>query len=614
MALILVSFNVLFQFHCTVTCSIATVLSTSSRHQRSSANLHKPAGRHFDFLGFSNSSLRSQTCWFMASFRVNHEMLTASTVIQRLGDFSLIRSPAKCAARIGQAFTDTYSSVKIDPSYVSGLEDVSNKKYTFSDGVGTFSSMLWSLMPKQSENSPYADPTLYQIRFGGAKGMISLDPRLKGYQLCLRPSMIKYKGSSSSEIEICGSNLRPLPMRLNRQHIKILEDLGVESSVFEKLQQEAVLQLRAGASSSQNAIAFLHVSLGNGATQLPWLCSRLKSLGIDATGDEFIRSILSAIIQVELKDLKYRARIPVEQAVTLYGIMDETGLLTEGQIYCTFTNSTKEVIHGRVAVTRSPALHPGDVQMATAVTVSASSPLAQLHNCVVFSAKGARDLPSQLSGGDLDGDLYNVIYDPDLLPRETCSPAEYARAVQQDIGRPVEARDMTDFFVDFMKNDQLGRIATLHQILADTDNGTKLPDCLLLADLHSTAVDFQKTGIPVDLSKIPRSPKARPDFMAPGPRTKVEKEGFLPRPLTQDADDADPRGYHYYESTKVLGTLFRSINEEAFFHGLREDRGSVFSRETSDRVLERLWKHVETTTPRVEWRRYLKAAEEIRQS
>ena len=581
-------------------------------HQEGYANLYEPAGRHFDFLGFSHSSLRSQTCWFMAPFRLNYEMLSARTVIQRLGDFSLIRSPAKCAARIGQAFTDTHTTISIDPSYVRHLPEVVNEKYTFSDGVGTFSPMLWSLMPKQSENSPYSDPTLYQIRFGGAKGMISLDTRLKGYQLCLRPSMIKYEGSKSSEIEICGSNLRSMPMRLNRQHIKILEDLGVESCVFERLQHKAIQQLKAGASSSQNAIAFLHSSLANGATQLPWLCSKLRSLDIDATQDDFIRSILSALIQIELKDLKYRSRIPVEKAITLYGIMDESGLLTEGQIYCTFTNPTKRVIRGRVAVTRSPALHPGDVQIVNAVTVPTSSPLAHLHNCVVFSAKGTRDLPSQLSGGDLDGDLYNVIYDPGLLPKRTYAPAEYTRAVQQDIGRPVEAHDMTDFFVDFMKNDQLGRIATLHQILAD-DKGTTYPDCLLLADLHSTAVDFSKTGIPVDLRKIPRSPKARPDFMAPGPHTKVEKGDFLPKSSVQDTGNTDPRGYRYYESDNVLGILFRSINEEAFFEGLRDDASSVFSRESSDSVLEEVWSYVESVTKSVNWRTYLKAATEVRE-
>lgn len=49
-----------------------------------------------------------------------------------------------------------------------------------------------------------------------------------------------------------------------------------------------------------------------------------------------------------------------------------------------------------------------------------------------------------------------------------------------------------------MKNDALGRIATLHQTLADQrELGVFDPDCLTLANLHSTAVDFSKTGIPV---------------------------------------------------------------------------------------------------------------------
>jgi hypothetical protein len=37
----------------------------------------------------------------------------------------------------------------------------------------------------------------------GAKGMISLDPRLEGDALVLRPSMIKFEGSTSTDIEIC---------------------------------------------------------------------------------------------------------------------------------------------------------------------------------------------------------------------------------------------------------------------------------------------------------------------------------------------------------------------------------------------------------------------------
>lgn len=57
------------------------------------------AGRPYEFLGFSHSSLRAQTCYFMAPFTMELELVHARLVIQRLGDFTTIRSPAKCAAR-----------------------------------------------------------------------------------------------------------------------------------------------------------------------------------------------------------------------------------------------------------------------------------------------------------------------------------------------------------------------------------------------------------------------------------------------------------------------------------------------------------------------------------
>lgn len=193
----------------------------------------------------------------------------------------------------------------------------------------------------------------------------------------------------------------------------------------------------------------------------------------------------------------------VKAMLILLGIMDETGVLEEGQVYCTVSSEErgKLVLTGSVVVTRSPALHPGDVQCAFAVNVPENSPLMALRNCVVFSSKGDRDLPSQLSGGDLDGDLYNVIHDASLYPAIAAVPADYPIQKPIDIGRAVVRSDMTAFFIQFMENDQLGRIATLHQTLADQRaSGTFDPDCVLLAGLHSQAVDFSKTGIPVSLN------------------------------------------------------------------------------------------------------------------
>ena len=125
------------------------------------------AGRHFEFLGFSHSSLRSQTCWFMAPFLSGGELLLAKIVIARLGNFLAIRCPAKCAARIGQAFTDTLSSVEIPQEAVETISDVEAFGRVFSDGVGTISAQLLGRVWKKHRPGARLHPTLYQIRYAG---------------------------------------------------------------------------------------------------------------------------------------------------------------------------------------------------------------------------------------------------------------------------------------------------------------------------------------------------------------------------------------------------------------------------------------------------------------
>lgn len=331
--------------------------------------------------------------------------------------------------------------------------------------------------------------------------MISLDSRIKGHELFLRPSMIKFSGSDSTDIELCGAAYRPLPMYLNRQIIKIMEDLGVADEFFLNLQAKAVEQLRKSTLTTLNASNFLAAHSVGEKVRLPWFMKQLISLNLSFHQDAFLRDVVELSVLVELRELKHRGRIPVEEGVTLYGIMDETGVLEEGQVFIIMDArpGMSKVVTGRnLIVTRSPALHPGDIQLVTAVSVPHDSPLMELSNCICFSQKGTRDLPSQLSGGDLDGDLYNVIWDRNAGPKRTYKAADYLRQEAIDIGRSVQRDDMTTFFVQFMATDQLGRIATLHKVLADQrDQGTVDADCLKLANMHSTAVDFSKTGIPV---------------------------------------------------------------------------------------------------------------------
>jgi hypothetical protein len=125
------------------------------------------AGREYGFLGFSHSSLRSQTCWFMAPFVHEGNLQLYQMVIGNLGDFSHIQCPAKCAARIGQAFSDTPNTVKLGSIDVRAIPDVERNGRLFSDGVGTFSEsvleQIWDALPRKR----IVKPTVFQIRYQG---------------------------------------------------------------------------------------------------------------------------------------------------------------------------------------------------------------------------------------------------------------------------------------------------------------------------------------------------------------------------------------------------------------------------------------------------------------
>lgn len=552
------------------------------------------AGKAYDFFGFSNSALRSHSCWFMAPIPTKTGPFYAALVLKALGNFEMIRTPAKCAARIGQNFTDPNDTIELSSASVGELPVVTRNGYDFSDGVGTISSDLLRKVWQVYGTKRLLKPTALQIRFQGAKGMVSLDTRLKGERMLLRSNMKKFETESSWKLEICGAAFKPLPMFLNRQLIKILEDLGVPSQVFLDLQETATSSLRYMCDSHPiNAALFLRRSISQ-ASQISSRISHLVEAGFDYRDDGFLYQIGQLAVVTELRDLKYRGRIPVKDGMTLYGIMDETGYLQKGQVFVVteqqavsplasasstylgnedaIPTGKQVLVQNNIIITRSPAMHPGDVQIVNAVSVPEDSPLQHLRNVVVFSQHGDRDLGSQLSGGDLDGDLYNVIYDKRLRRVQTYVAAQYPRLSLVELDRPVTANDMSDFFVKFMETDQLGMLCNVHMQLADQRTlGTLDPDCVTIAGMASTAVDFSKTGIAVDMKRLPKYDRVRPDFMAPSPRVQVNDSGDIEIEEFDPNDDEAFEGIdeerkplRYYRSNKVLGMLYRNIDEKHF--------------------------------------------------
>ncbi|KAL4981526.1 RNA dependent RNA polymerase-domain-containing protein [Aspergillus falconensis] len=581
------------------------------------------AGRTYTFLGFSHSSLRSHSAWFSAPFiDDNGSLQSYFTIIKAIGRFSEITSPARCAARIGQAFSDTPFAVDLKENGIIAwrIPDVEFNGRVYSDGVGTISAeavdVIHSILPPRK-----GMPTCFQIRLGGAKGMLSLDPRLRGSKICVRPSMIKFQTDDLTHVEICGSGSNPIPLVLNRQVIKIMEDMGVDGEWFLKLQGLRIEQLRKATATTKNTANFVKCQGVADCIKIYRLFLLLHSLELDYKEIPFLRAVVEAMVLRELRLLKHKARIPVDKGITLYGIMDETGFLDENEVFVTYQTMNRFAAppgNCRLLVTRSPALHDGDIQYPYNVVPPKGHLLRQHRNCIVFSQKGARDLPSQLSGGDLDGDLYNIIWDPGAAPKHVFAPADHSRIPPLDIKRVVERKDMADFFVEFMQSDRLGVIATKHMILADQmELGTSHSDCKKLAQLHSTAVDFSKTGVPVRLEEMPFVNRNRPDFLAPGPLAKIhdkqdiQLEARYVHPCPDDDIDSGPV-HKYYRSEKILGKLYRAIDEHEIWR--KDIRTTIKPNPTAvwKKIIDSLTGRCIALGASVNWRDHVETARQLR--
>ncbi|KAH9885923.1 rna-dependent rna polymerase [Xylariomycetidae sp. FL2044] len=541
------------------------------------------AGRRYTFLGFSHSSLRAHAAWFMSPFfdPALTELQTSAVVISELGDFRKIYSPAKCAARIGQAFSETPFSIDLEALHASveKVEDVKSPdgSRVFSDGVGTISRELMEALHEELPKKRSL-PTCFQIRWAGAKGMLSLDSTLEGMVMRVRDSMLKFDSKDTTHLEICDTANKPIPLVLNRQMVKIMEDMGVPAKWFFKMQNREINHLRNITSNTDNTVLFLKRHKVAHHAHFYQFIRRLHQLGFDHRKDPFICSVIETMVLREVRLLKHKARIPIPKGVTLFGVMDEFGYLDEDEIFVTFDKlpggeSSLSLGDRWVLITRSPALHPGDIQIRRVAVPPQDHPLRELTNCVVFSQKGDRDLPSQLSGGDLDGDIYNIIWDDEAVNSDTLDfrPADYPKVTPLNIHREVTSEDILEFFVDFMATDHLGMIAIKHIILADQQAaGTVSEDCKKLAHLHSTAVDYSKTGIAVNMDELRTvaTTRYRPDFLAPKPianlkdRSEIVFDAPVAPAANDDEDDDEGPKHMYYKSDKILGELYRAIDEK----------------------------------------------------
>ncbi|KAF8703377.1 hypothetical protein HU200_032177 [Digitaria exilis] len=397
--------------------------------------------KKYEFLAFSASQLRGNSVWMFAS----NNSLSAESIRNWMGHFKDIRSVSKCAARMGQLFSSSRQTCEVSSYDVEVIPDIEvttdGTKYIFSDGIGKISSRFARKIAKIIGLDPNNPPSAFQIRYGGYKGVIAVDPT-SFFDLSLRPSMKKFE-SKSTMLNITNWS-KSQPCYVNREIISLLSTLG-------KLDY----------------------------------------------GQVYIR------ITKNRKEQKY----------------------SEQPFFCNDDGKTA-VIVGKVAISKNPCLHPGDVRVLEAI-YDPGLDARGLIDCVVFPQKGDRPHPNECSGGDLDGDLFFITWDDKLIPEKVDTPMDYAATRPHILDHFVTLEEIQKHFVSYMINDALGAISTAHLIHADRNPlKARSPECIQLAALHSMAVDFAKTGAPAEMPWVLR-PREFPDFMERWEKPMYVSDGVL---------------------------------------------------------------------------------------
>ncbi|KAF4510132.1 hypothetical protein G6O67_002046 [Ophiocordyceps sinensis] len=479
--------------------------------------------RVYEFLGFGSSQLRQCGAYFFCPT----EHVSCEDIRRWMGDLNHIRVVAKYAARLGQCFSTTREIRSICQPKMQRIPDIERGGYCFTDGVGIVSQFLANFIIQEMGLDVLEEPTAFQFRMGGCKGVLAVWPEAKGMEVLVRESQEKFRAESNGlEIVRCA---RFSSATLNRQTITILESLGVPASAFLHLLEKQIADYQNAMEDNSVAITLLTKFIDENRSTL--ILADLLKAGFKSEDvqEPFTMNLIKLWRSWSLKLLKEKARIHVPKSAFVLGCVDESGTLrghskgTEGslekdvgklpQIFLQLTDPTRcdktIIVKGVCVVGRNPSLHPGDIRVVQAVD---NPELRHLKDVVVFSSKGDRPVPNMLSGGDLDGDDFFVVWDPDLIPREwNFAPMDYAAPKPGMLSRDVNADDIRDFFVKYMKFNILPLIAHAHLAHADM-SGPKSQQCLLLADLHSKAVDYPKTGEPAELGpKL--QPKKWPHFM-----------------------------------------------------------------------------------------------------
>lgn len=453
-------------------------------------------GTPYSFLGSTNKQLDTRKCYF-----VKGDNDEASKAFHRLGSFDHCTTASQCSKRLQLLFTPVMIPFEVAAEQSGELGDVVDHGFNFTDGCGHLQRRV-ARRVKEELRLPWL-PSVFQIRLAGYKGVLVVDHRLgkssKDPSVQLRPSMLKFESSDRS-LGIVGYS-RPFSYGyMNEQLVLLLLALGVPLVTVQAKLEEAIDRLRA------------ILALGSEAEVLPdqetlriavdVLQELRPGLALDLAASKCITPRLQRVLVDHAKEIVNRMKkkmsckgklsFPVHRSRLVYGVADPTATLEYG--HCFFQPTLPDgprVLTGPVFMARSPCYHAGDVRVLQAVN-SEDVVLGTLTDCVVFPVKGPRPHADESSGGDLDGDLFFVCWDQDLLPTQV--PAHLIPSPVKPEGRLAgpTRQGLMELLVGYIRP-PLGLADMWYRQWAAL-NGVQSSECVQLGDEFCRLVDLALTG------------------------------------------------------------------------------------------------------------------------
>ena len=442
-------------------------------------------GNEYQFLGCSSSGLKQRKCYMFKG-----DLKTVGKVLKECGSFESIKSVSKQLKRIGQLFSAAVpTGVSITGEQVRVVDDIETRGGNFTDGCGGVSENI-AMKILEGANIEELDyiPSVFQIRYEGCKGIVVRNPSLSEDALVVRKSMKKFNSGSKpfNTLWLCDYSKPYSYGHLNKQYILLLSALGVKDDVFIKKQSEYFEKIEKMTSDSEVAIEML-------GQKKPHMAISIVNCSSNIHKSDIQKEL--SLLRSKCIEKMEKLRIIITESRNVFGVCDPLEVLEYGECFVRPTIRGKpQTVSGLVTVSKNPCYLLGDVRVLHAVDDDRTYGLQHLVDCIVFPVKGERPHPSEIAGSDLDGDMYFVCWDKELIAPRVEKPYDYPSTEAPQTSVRVTQSMRIDYMSGMNRESQtMGKIDSYFNYWADV-KGAGCEECVSLGKLFSRSVDASKTG------------------------------------------------------------------------------------------------------------------------